>query len=124
MVTTVAEQKEMFTPRQIHNAKLAQDLYRQIGRPSETDYQRILRNNLIRNCPVTPTDAACTLVIYSADVAFLKGNTTQKHAAPHVPAFEAVPLPPPVMEHHLNVTLCADFFMYSRSLSYTPYPGM
>jgi len=27
-----------------------------------------------------------------------------------VPTFEAVPIPPPVLEHHRKITICADFF--------------
>jgi hypothetical protein len=116
LVTTVADQKKLFTPRQVADADKARDLYRMIGRPSEADFQRILQNNFIHNCPVTPTDAARALAIYGKDVPFLKGSTTQRSAAPHVPTFTAVLLPPPVLEHHRNVTLCADFFYVQQNL--------
>jgi hypothetical protein len=116
LVNTVAHQKTLFTPRQIQAADAARDLYRMIGRPSEPAFQRILRNNLIHNCPVTPTDASRALVIYGKDVPFLKGATTHARAAPHVVTFDAVPLPPPVLEHHRNVTLCIDFFYVQRIL--------
>ena len=95
MVSTVAEQKKLFIPRQVRNADAARDLYRLLGRPSEADFQRILKNNLLHNCPVTPTDAVRALTIYGPDIPFLKGTTTHRPAAPHVPQFEAVPLPPP-----------------------------
>jgi hypothetical protein len=84
LVSTVAHQKKIFTPRQVRDADLARSLYRYIGRPSEADFQRILRNNFIRNCPVTPTDAAHALTIYGHDFAYIKGTTTQR-PAPHVP---------------------------------------
>ena len=120
LVSTVAAQKKLFTPRQIQAADDARALYRKLGRPSEDAFQRILRNNLLHNCPITPTDASRALTIYGKDVPFLKGTTTQIIAAPHVPTFTAVPLPPPVMEHHLNVTLCTDFFTSSAFLFFTP----
>ena len=110
LVSLVAEQKKLFTRRQVNDADAARDLYRKIGRPSEPEFQRILRNNFIRNCPVTPADALRALTIYGGDVAFHKGTTTKAHAAPHVPTFEAVPLPPPILDNHRNVTVCADFF--------------
>jgi len=114
LVNTVADQKKLFTPRQIADANKARDLYRMIGRPSEADFQRILKHNFIHNCPVTPTDAARALAIYGKDVPFLKGRTTQRAAAPHVPKFTAVPLPPPVLQHHREVTLCADYFYVQK----------
>ena len=110
MVSTVAEHKKFFSQRDIQSADTARALYCMIGRPSEADFQRILAHGLIRNCPVTPIDAKRALAIYGPDIATLKGKTTRAGAAPRLPAFEAVPLPPPVLEHHRNVVLCADFF--------------
>ncbi|KAI2512541.1 Reverse transcriptase (RNA-dependent DNA polymerase) [Fragilaria crotonensis] len=43
LVSTVAENKRMFTQREIRNADLARELYRKIGRPNEAEFQSILR---------------------------------------------------------------------------------
>ena len=77
MLSTVAEQKKLFSRREIQSANAARDLYRKIGRPAEAEFQSILRNNLIRNCPVTPDDAKRALIIYGPDIAVIKGNTTR-----------------------------------------------
>jgi hypothetical protein len=110
MISTVVEQKKLFSPRQIKDADQARELYRKLGRPDEVEFQNILRNNLIRNCPVTPGDAQRALVIYGPDIATIKGKTTRSEPSSHVPTFEAVQLPPPILEHHMDVTLCVDFF--------------
>jgi hypothetical protein len=110
MLSTVADQKKLFTQREIHAADAARALYHQLGRPDEVEFESILRNNLIRNCPVTPADAKRALTIYGPDIAALKGKTTRCDASPRVPTFEAVPLPPPILEHHMDVTLCVDLF--------------
>lgn len=110
LISTVADQKKLFSRRQIDAADLARDLYRKLGRPSEAEFYSILTRNLIRNCPVTPDDARRAVHIYGPDVAVLKGKMTRSAAAPRAPTFEAVPLPAPVTTHHRNVTLCADFF--------------
>ena len=110
MLSTVAEQKKLFSRREIQSANAARDLYRKIGRPAEAEFQSILRNNLIRNCPVTPDDAKRALIIYGPDIAVIKGKTTRSRAAPRAPTFVAEPIPAPILEHHHNVTLCADFF--------------
>ena len=51
LVSTVAENKKLFTRREIDAADAARDLYRKIGRPSESDFLDILSRNMIRNCP-------------------------------------------------------------------------
>ena len=110
MISTVADQKKFFSRREVQSADLARDLYRKLGRPSAAEFLSILRNNLIRNCPVTADDASRASIIYGPDVATIKGTTTRIAAAGHVPTFVAVPIPAPVLEHHANVTLCVDFF--------------
>ena len=110
LVSTVAEQKKLFSRRQIEAADTARELYRKLGRPDEAEFYSILTKNLIRNCPVTPDDARRALHIYGPDVATLKGKMTRTTAAPRAPTFAAVPLPAPISAHHRNVTLCVDFF--------------
>ena len=110
MLSTVAAQKKLFTPRQLQDADAARDLYRMIGRPSAADFQTILRRGFIRNCPVTPADARRADIIYGPDIATIKGKSKRREAAARVPTFEAVPIPPPVLAHHLDITLCLDFF--------------
>lgn len=110
LVSTVSQQKKLFTRRDVMNADTARQLYRMLGRPSEAEYQRILANGGIRNCPVTPLDAQRALLIYGPDIATLKGKTTRTGAAPRMPMFDALPLPPHLLEHYGNVVLCIDFF--------------
>ena len=110
MVSTVAQQKKMFSRREVALADAARELYRKIGRPDEVEFQKILQQNLIRNCPVTPTDAKRALLIYGPDIAVLKGKTTRSAAAPRVPTFVSATIPAPILEHHRQVTLCADVF--------------
>ena len=76
LLSTVAQHKQMFSPRQIQQADLARRLYRLLGRPDEKEFSSILRNNLINNCPITPDNAHQALVIYGTDVATLKGKMT------------------------------------------------
>ena len=61
-LNTVAENKYSYTPREIQGADRARVLYRNIGRPSESEFTAILEQNLIRNCPVTPDDARRALI--------------------------------------------------------------
>jgi hypothetical protein len=110
LLSTVTAQKKLFSPREIGSADAARDLYRKLGRPSEAEFESILRRNLIRNCPITPDDAKRALLIYGPDIATIKGKLTRTAAAAHVPTFVSSPIPAPILEHHRNVTLCVDFF--------------
>jgi hypothetical protein len=87
MVSTVAEQKKLFSRRQIADTDAARALYRKIGHPDEAEFLSILQRNLIRNCPVTPDNARRALLIYGPDIAVLKGKMTRTAAAPRAPTF-------------------------------------
>jgi hypothetical protein len=122
LVSTVSENKKLFTRREIESADAARALYRKVGRPSESDFLDILNKNLIRNCPITVDDAKRASIIYGPDLATIKGKTTRSGAAPHVPTFHAVPIPAHIVTHHRDLTLCMDFlfvqgmaFMHSIS---------
>jgi hypothetical protein len=109
LLQTVAGQKKLWNKRQIEAADEARHIYRIAGRPSEEDFEWYLRKNFIRNSPVTPDNAKRALAIYGPDVATLKGKTRCGADAPRVPSFKAVPIPPPILLHHRDVTLCTDF---------------
>ena len=95
ILSTVTEQKKLFSRREIQAADEARTLYRKVGRPGEAEFQSLLRHNFVHNCPVTPDDAHWALIIYGPDIATLKGKMTHSSAAPHVPTYEAVPIPAP-----------------------------
>jgi hypothetical protein len=121
LVSTVADNKRMFTQREIRNADLARELYRKIGRPNEAEFQSILRRNLIRNCPVTPDDARRALIIYGPDIAALKGR---RHTHPRLRVRQHL-LPCPYRHRSSFTTAMLHFastFSLSKvSLSFTPY---
>ena len=110
MLSTVAQQKKMFSRREIQSTNAARKLYPKIGRPNEASFYHILMHSLIRNCPVTPDDAKCALIIYGPDIAVVKGKTTRSAAAPRAPTFVAEPVQAPILEHNRDATLCVDFF--------------
>ncbi len=118
MVWTVAQQKKLFSLREIRAADDARALYRKIGRPDEAEFQSILKKNLIMNCLITSDDARRAHIIYGPDIAVIKGKSTRSVAAPRAPTFVAEPIPAPIFEHHRNVTLCADFF-FVQSLPFS-----
>jgi hypothetical protein len=87
LFSTVSANKAEYSPRDVASADTARLVYRLLGRPKESDFQHILRHNLLRNCPITPQDASRALRIYGPDLASLKGKTTKTYAAPRTPTF-------------------------------------
>jgi hypothetical protein len=87
LFSTVSGNKSAYSPRDVASADTARLVYRLLGRPSESDFQHILRHNLLHNCPITPQDASRALRIYGPDLASLKGKTTKTSAAPRTPTF-------------------------------------
>jgi Reverse transcriptase (RNA-dependent DNA polymerase) len=114
-ISTVAENKQLFSRREIEGADLARVLHRRIGRPSQKDFLHILDHCLIRNCPVTTADAKRAVFIYGDDIGSLKGKSTRTPPK-HTPTLEAIPLPDTILEHHRNVTLCVDIFYVNQIL--------
>jgi hypothetical protein len=107
---TVADNKKLFTKRQIEGADKSRQLYRMIGRPGADRFMDIIRNNLIINCPITIDDVARAQRIYGKDVAFLKGKTTASPAKDYVPEQPPICLPRDILDNHSKVTLCCDIF--------------
>ena len=56
LISTVDENKKFYSQRQYERAKEARRLYHIIGRPSLENYKHILRQKIIKNCPVTHED--------------------------------------------------------------------
>ena len=106
-VSTVSANAASFSPREVEGAQQARRLYRLLGRPSQRDFESALKNNLIRNSPVTSDDAKRALIIYGPDVAALKGKTTKRKST-HVPSITPTPVSPSIKDAHGQLTLCAD----------------
>ena len=113
-MSTVADNRAVFTCREVEGADRARQLYRTIGRPSQRKFEAILDRGSILNCPVTKSDAQRATVIYGPNLAYLKGKTTDHPASPHVATQLLSPLPGYIAKHHSNVTLCFDFFYVQR----------
>ncbi len=55
-VQTVRRNYEGFTKKQIQQATLARRIMGMIGAPTEREYQGLVRQNFLQDCPITPSD--------------------------------------------------------------------
>ena len=94
-------------------AKQALDLHKNLGRPAYGMYVNMIKNNLIRDCPITTTDVKRAMAIYGKDFANIKGKTKRlnpKHIKPPI----LITLPDHIIKWHLNVTICVDIFYINK----------
>ena len=98
-----------YSPCEVEGADRARTLYRQLGRPSQSDFLDALANNVVQNCPVTPEDAKRALKIYGPDPATIKGKTV-KRPTPAAPQVVPTDIPTKIKNEHRRVTICADNF--------------
>ena len=113
-VSTIADNRAVFTHQELERADRTRQLYRTIGRPSQQKFEAILDHRSILNCPVTKADAQGANTIYGPDLAYLKGKTTDHPASPHVVTQVFSPLPAEIAKYHSIITLCLDFFYVQR----------
>ena len=77
-LSTVRNNKESFTRRELEGAEKARRLMWKIGHPSQSDFEHTLSHNLIRNCPITLADAKQALYIWGPDLGSIKGKRVHK----------------------------------------------
>ena len=105
-IASVAENKQGYTERELQRAKKARQLYHAIGTPTTRNFKFILRQNLIRNCPVTVEDVNIAEKIYGPDVGSLKGKTTRQKPKPVTR--DIISIPKALVKNHSNIELCMD----------------
>ena len=77
-VQTVASNKALYTAQEIEGADKALDLQQYIGWPGTSTYIKYIKNNLIKNCPVSVADVQRSLKLYGTPTPTLQGKMTQR----------------------------------------------
>ena len=108
-LSTVSDNKKMFTASDVTKAKRAITLNRRLNHVAPAKFEHIISNNWIRNCPVTIHDVRRSHSIYGPPLPPIKGRSKYR-AAPRVTTHDEIPLPRQVYEDLKHVTLCADFY--------------
>ncbi len=106
LISTVEENRKGYTQRQFEDAKRARRLYHIVGCPTIENFKHILRQNIIKNCPVSAVDVDLAEKIFGPDIGTLKGKTTRK-PPPRVKD-DVVEVPRELKEKHKDLTYCMD----------------
>ena len=92
----------------MEDAKRARDLYHRIGAPTIENFKHIIRQKIIKNCPITLDDINRAEHIFGKDIGTLKGKSTR----PKNPIVkkDLVEVPPEILQQHCDLVLCIDVF--------------
>ena len=75
---TVGETKKIFSERQYNWALVAINIYHRVGAPNFQNLNKMIRQNIIHNFPVTVEDIEIAEKIFGPDVSTLKVKTTRQ----------------------------------------------
>jgi hypothetical protein len=106
MVNTVRKNREGYMHLEFERAKLARRALGMVGCPSPTYFTHMVRANMTRNCPVTPTNITASDEIFGPDAVSLKGKTVRNTPAPFLTDY--VKIPQEIIDLNDNVTLAAN----------------
>ena len=99
-----ATEVEGFTQWEVERAKKCRKLLHDLSAPSYADLRKLLRMNLLKNCPVTHEDVVLAKKSFGKDVAVLKGKEI-KPRPPVVDKSDVVDLPPELMETETELAI-------------------
>jgi hypothetical protein len=114
-VTTVRDNFEGFTRREVQQASAARRLSHMIGYPSPRDLAGVVRAKLLDDCPVDHRDVSNALAIFGPDLASVRGKTV-RHKPEHVRT-DLVEIPRDLVLNNQRVTLVADI-MFVNGLAF------
>ena len=106
LVDTVQENRLGYTDRQFARAKRVRALYHILGTPTVENFKHLLRQKVIRNCPLTVEDVNIAEAIFGRDISHLKGVSTRVQPKPI--RDDHVAVPPELIRKNMLVHLCID----------------
>jgi hypothetical protein len=113
MVSTIAQESEGFSKKQIAQAKTARDFQTKVGHPSTQDLKSVIKLDLIANCPVTTEDVDRAETIFGLSLPILKGKTTRQ--SPHSVLSDYVVVPESILSTNQYMTLLGDIFFINKA---------
>ena len=109
LLTTVEQNKNNFTRRQVQGADDARVLQERLGWPATSRFIHYINNGHILNCPITEDDVRRSELIYGPPIPILKGKTVRNRPS-HIPPIKPIHLPNNIVQQHSQDELDMDHF--------------
>ena len=74
LVNTVDENKSRYTNRDYQRALIARKIQNTVRRPLTRNFMNIVKQNLLKNCPITTEDIMAAEDVLGTNVQSLRGN--------------------------------------------------
>ena len=108
MVSSVKENKERYTKREVRHVITAKRLSKLLGFPSKVYFESMVTYHCLEDCPVTVAVYMRTLDVYVVDLEAVKKKG--RHKPGHVRTDIIIPVPDWILTIYCSVTLCMDNF--------------
>jgi hypothetical protein len=112
LLNTVSLNTQGFTKQKVKATKVAIALQSKLGHPSKADMHWIIKQNMVKGCPVMILDVDNALTVHGPSIPALKGKTAKKK--PAVVNRDLVKAPREFMKLVKDVTLCVDIFFVNK----------
>ena len=91
LVQTLSMNDAKYSKCQLKSVKLVREIDAKVGYLSQKDFKKLIKSNIIKNCPVNLDDTIRADKIYCPNIASLKVKTTQTKLDPVVTDYITVP---------------------------------
>ena len=105
---------EGYNRREVERAARARRMYHSLTAPDIVDLKRFIRQNIMKNCPVTTEDVTLAERIFGRDVPTLKGKSVRSKSVPIKD--ERIELPEELQLRNKELELAIDILYIDRSL--------
>jgi hypothetical protein len=112
MLSILNENKSFFTNWQVKRAQEARNLVRALGCPSNADPKKVIRLNMIKDCPVVKEDVVLAKKFFGKDKAVFKGKTTMTRPKPVIHV--TIEIPKALKMAQKEVMLCVNTFFVNK----------
>jgi hypothetical protein len=112
LINTVEGNKSNFTNRDYSRAVLARKTQKVIGRSSTQTFIKIVDDNLIKDCPITPRGIYIADAILGSDLGSLQGKTV-RHGKYRVET-SLTDIPATIMSHYRELVLGGNIMFVNR----------
>ena len=106
LINTVENNSSRYSNCDYSQAKISRKLQRTIGRPSYKNYQTIVNNKRLKNCPLMVEDVKAAEHIFGPETRWLTGKTVNRTGI--AMRTNLMNLPFEILERYRSVTLSGD----------------
>jgi hypothetical protein len=112
LISTVMDNAEVFSKKEIERAKLARKLQGTLGHPSTLEFIKLVEKGLLGNCPIEPQDIRNADIVFGPSLFALKGKAVRR--ANMVVNVNNNHVPLEIMDKCEDLVICGDIMFVNK----------